>query len=401
MATFQEWGWKEVVWSTVAAYLAYWIAVYVYRVTFHPLAKFPGPKLAAMTFTFWYEFYYEVYPNQLQYLWKIKELHEQYGPIIRINPRHIHINDPDFFDNIYASSPHKRDRCTWYMHTGSKNLSGGMLETIDHDLHKMRRNAVSSFFSKRSIQALEPMVYDTTRRLIKRLKEDGAKGKVIPLNAAWAALAMDTISTYCFGEGVGSIEREQYGQEWVDIIHNGIRIRPFARQFPTLINMLLDLPPSLAAKLNPDIAMMNNFNNDLLTKIEKVMAGADDYENKSGVAGHRTVFHEIRDGNMPEAEKAPKRLMSEGSVFLAAGTETTGRTLSVITYYVFEKPSIRTQLMAELRTVLPTEDTRATLPQLEALPYLTAVINEGLRTAHGVSSRQPHTPTQDDLHYKQ
>lgn len=48
----------------------------VYRLYFSPLAKFPGPKLAALTL--WYEFYYDVIKRG-RYTWKIAELHERYG----------------------------------------------------------------------------------------------------------------------------------------------------------------------------------------------------------------------------------------------------------------------------------------------------------------------------------
>jgi hypothetical protein len=48
----------------------------VYSVYFGPLAKFPGPKLAAATL--WYEFYYDVI-LQGRYTFKIKELHQKYG----------------------------------------------------------------------------------------------------------------------------------------------------------------------------------------------------------------------------------------------------------------------------------------------------------------------------------
>lgn len=48
----------------------------IYSVYFGPLAKFPGPKLAAASL--WYEFYYDVYLAG-QYTFKIKELHEKYG----------------------------------------------------------------------------------------------------------------------------------------------------------------------------------------------------------------------------------------------------------------------------------------------------------------------------------
>src|ERR1700761_4503937 len=48
----------------------------VYRLYFHPLAKFPGPKLAALTR--WYEFYHDII-HQGCFIWKLQELHNQYG----------------------------------------------------------------------------------------------------------------------------------------------------------------------------------------------------------------------------------------------------------------------------------------------------------------------------------
>lgn len=49
----------------------------IYRLYMTPAAKFPGPRLAALSF--WYEFYYDVWPYQGQYTWKIRELHRRYG----------------------------------------------------------------------------------------------------------------------------------------------------------------------------------------------------------------------------------------------------------------------------------------------------------------------------------
>jgi hypothetical protein len=51
----------------------------VYHLYFHPLSKFPGPKLAAATFL--YEFYYDVVKSGM-YIWEIERMHEKYGEYI-------------------------------------------------------------------------------------------------------------------------------------------------------------------------------------------------------------------------------------------------------------------------------------------------------------------------------
>ncbi len=62
--------------ALASIWLTYLISLALYRLYFSPLAKFPGPKLAALTL--WYEFYYDVIKRG-RYTWKIAELHTHYG----------------------------------------------------------------------------------------------------------------------------------------------------------------------------------------------------------------------------------------------------------------------------------------------------------------------------------
>jgi hypothetical protein len=59
-----------------ASFFAYAITLVVYRLYFHPLAKYPGPKLAAVTS--FYEGYFEIILKG-QYSKQISKLHDIYG----------------------------------------------------------------------------------------------------------------------------------------------------------------------------------------------------------------------------------------------------------------------------------------------------------------------------------
>lgn len=62
--------------TAAATFLAYSVSISIYRLFFHPLARFPGPKLGALTR--WYEFYYEIV-RKGQMTFQIQKLHAQYG----------------------------------------------------------------------------------------------------------------------------------------------------------------------------------------------------------------------------------------------------------------------------------------------------------------------------------
>lgn len=71
--------------STLAAILGltYALSLSIYRLFFSPLAKFPGPKLAAVTG--WVETYYQLfYGEGGQFIFVYKEWHRKYG---NLHPR--------------------------------------------------------------------------------------------------------------------------------------------------------------------------------------------------------------------------------------------------------------------------------------------------------------------------
>jgi hypothetical protein len=93
------------IYGALSLALLYTVYGIIYRLYLSPIVSFPGPKLAALTW--WYEVYYEVHLGGKK-LWKIQELHKQYGPVVRINPFELHVDDPDFWDELFHATVSKR-----------------------------------------------------------------------------------------------------------------------------------------------------------------------------------------------------------------------------------------------------------------------------------------------------
>lgn len=164
--------------------IAYGIVLAIYRLYCSPISHFPGPKLAAATF--WYQFYYDVILGG-QYVWNTRELHKKYGPVVRINPYEIHVNNPAFMGEIYPG-PGSRKRDKWDWATKGLGIPGATLMTNPHDHHKLRRSALNPFFSKASVRRLQPLLDAKMDHLLERFEEFRKSGGVLVLNHAFAAL---------------------------------------------------------------------------------------------------------------------------------------------------------------------------------------------------------------------
>lgn len=76
MAKLFEYVTSENMIATVVVYIVYLFARSVYRLYWSPLAKFPGPKLTAITGGV--EFYHSVI-RRGKFVQEIMKMHEQYG----------------------------------------------------------------------------------------------------------------------------------------------------------------------------------------------------------------------------------------------------------------------------------------------------------------------------------
>lgn len=109
-------------------------------------------------------------------------------------------------------------------------------------------------------------------------------------------------------------------------------------------------------------------------KIREVMRSHDE---KEELVGHKTIFSEILESDLPDSEKGIIRLRDEAGVIIGAGSDTIKHTLTIASFYILKDPKIYKRLVEELVNAIPDRDSTITWTELERLPYLTAIIQEG------------------------
>ncbi|KAJ9197384.1 hypothetical protein DTO164E3_5817 [Paecilomyces variotii] len=366
----------------------YALVVIIYRLYLSPLSRFPGPKIAAVTWL--YEFYHDAIRGG-QYVWEIEKMHLRYGPIIRINPEELHVSDPDFYSILYSQQQKRNKTIIYSKQFGTPDAAIG---TVEHHVHRMRRAALNPFFSKAGVYRLESVVQEKVDLMLDKLREFRESGKLIPLNAMFAAFTNDVVMEYAFARCDNRLEHPDFDALFHEMMLSFSVLCHWTKYMNWILKLGHSIPLWLAKRLDEGMGKIVSFQTSIAHQIQDIQNGTDkSYETVS----HKTIFHDVLSSNLPESEKRLDRLAQEGQVIVGAGTETTSWALTVAMFHILENPSIRQRLEDELRSVNLNPDNNNNdnhnqmdspkLSDLERLPYLTACIQECLRLSYGVTSR--------------
>ncbi|KAI4651795.1 hypothetical protein J4E93_001991 [Alternaria ventricosa] len=142
----------------------------IYRVYFHPLSRFPGPKFSAFT--------------RLPYLTAIAkgklprhvaQLHKQYGEIVRISPDELSFTNPKAWRDIYGygskEGPGSAPPKNWNRQGSSPNGANSLVAERDNVEHARIRRIFSPAFSDRALVQQSPLFIKYADQLIRNLRE--------------------------------------------------------------------------------------------------------------------------------------------------------------------------------------------------------------------------------------
>ncbi|KAF2682097.1 cytochrome P450 [Lentithecium fluviatile CBS 122367] len=327
----------------------------VYRLYLHPLSHYPGPRLAAIPKP-WYERYWNFYQNGLL-LFEIDRLHQRLGPVIRIAPNELHINDPEVFLEMTKISSQFTKDPNFYDFITFPSTSVGETDPV---CHRIRRQVLTPAFSPSRVQEMAPMVKSKADHLLGRFEEFANRDEPVSMFRGTKAFMMDVISSVVFGKEMGCIADPDFRNKFIEYLHVTFEMGWTATAFPNLTRFSLFLPGWLSESLFPVPIM------ELKKKCIGLM---DSYlrERDAPTVGSQSNKSEERDFNR-----------------------------SIIIDLLVDPASARDQfherVTKELATTFPDTREEITYDKAKELPYLTVIIKEILRYSSPLPGKAPRVP---------
>ncbi|OJJ96495.1 hypothetical protein ASPACDRAFT_54396 [Aspergillus aculeatus ATCC 16872] len=383
--------------------LVYAAALIFYRLYLSPLARFPGPRLAAATGL--YEVYYQLIKGGI-FTWQINRLHDQYGPIIRIKPDELHIRDPDYYATLYSGPGTHRNKEAGFSFIA---FPQSIFSTEDHALHRDRRRVLGQFFKKNAILRLEPAIRANIALLEKHFAALVDTPGCLELHTAFQCFTSDTLSQYCFGrqQGFHYLEQPELSNTWKLRINWMFEFCRVNRHLPFLV-VLARRWPAMAERFCPPFAYIMGMEQDVRSFVRHAIHQHQTQTSTLSLSKTDSpkdptspIYPSIlADPSVPPREKDSPRLEDDAIFLMMAGTDAPSQALAITMFHILDNREAHERLKAELLANIPDVRCIPPLETLEQLPFLSATIKEGLRLSSVVTTRLPRIAPHETLRYQ-
>ena len=144
-----------------------------YNIVFHPLRKYPGPRLKGAIV--WYRAIPYLRGNTSE---ELLDLHNRYGPVVRVAPNELSYIDPSVFKEIYGHTPRGKEEFVKDERYFSGFRGAPSILTADRHYHAQLRKLLAHGFSEKSLREQEPVLQKYISALFQRLHENSQGGTV-------------------------------------------------------------------------------------------------------------------------------------------------------------------------------------------------------------------------------
>lgn len=376
MALFKSWG--LAVWSLV--FIA--VAILVQNVrSYRRLSHIPGPRLASFSKIWLFRFLTSGRSHEISL-----DLYRKYGPLVRIGPDKVLCGDPDEWRRICSPrSPYRRGK--FYTAFQFKPGSDTVVTHLDERKHEDLRKKMAAGYSGKENHSLEQSVDNRLQDLVDLIERkyisSDKQSKRLDLARVALFFTLDVISDIAFSRPFGDLTKDEDTYGYIKATAEAMKFMNLLSGAPFLYKIMRSsvlsyFAPSVKDKtgLGPIIGVARD---EVRTRY-----GPDKKENWDMLGSF------VRHGLTQEEAEA------EAVLQIFAGSDTTGTAIRSTLLYIISTPEVLSQLRREIDTTKPASP--ISHAEAKQMPYLQAVIREGLRMLPPVISMQDKVcPAEGDV----
>lgn len=234
---------------------------YIYRLRFHPLARFPGPKVAAASSL------YATYYNLIEggaFTEKLPRLHDIYGestpssllprlftrrvqgPIVRTHPNELHIRDIGSYNEIFRVGTPFDKESSFY----GFPFEGSHFSMPDTKSAKKRRSLLQPHLSDKAIKQIQPVLERSINQFSGILQKASDEGSGVDLSLGYRSVTIDMLLRYGFGRTLKSLDDGTFNcrvaEDMDDVLFGSLIAKHFPKVGKTAFELLLQLPRTIA-----------------------------------------------------------------------------------------------------------------------------------------------------------
>ncbi|KAK0744971.1 cytochrome P450 [Apiosordaria backusii] len=335
--------------------LGLFTSITIYRLYFHRLRAFPGPKLAAIT-KFWHVWQCRHGKNHLV----IEELRQKYGNIIRTGPEELTIIDP----SVPLTIDGPKSNCTkavWYDFLLPEIALNTTRNIAEHD---HRRKVWDLGFSSQAMVQYEERVRHHAEILAERIEGLAKEGKPVNVSNWFYFFTFDVMGEFAFGQGFEMLQTEKW--HWaVRLLRRAMSLLGPFSAVPWLAQMAFYVVPWMWI-VRDWLGMMEWCKERMGERIERHGRGTE----RRDVA-HWLIEYSLKRGSL---ERDREWLNGDAVTVVIAGSDTIAPTLVFAFYELARDRGLQDRLREELEKVDIYDKGK-----LAKVGLLTGVIKETLR----------------------
>ncbi|KAH7122021.1 pisatin demethylase [Dactylonectria estremocensis] len=305
--------------------------------------------------------------------WVHRELHKRFGHLVRIGPNEILTDDPDIIREINAVRG-SYARGEWYL-TGRFNpYHDNIFTLLDPAIHQKAKLRTGSIYSGRdSGSELEPAIDHQVKELVDLLRRKyvatADTQRFLNLGLITGFFTMDAITRLAFGHEFGYLKEDSDRHHFLSGLKELWPQMSTSADVPWIRRFLFSKP--MLKLVGPKPTDMKGFG--------ALMGVAKHYVSERFSEGAKQEQDML--GSFIRRGMTQEECEVEGLFMIIAGIESTASAIRAVLLHIITSPRVYARLKLEIRNAVSEGklSNPITLEEARRLPYLQAVIYEGLR----------------------